>query len=150
MKSVVFFCIALLAVMMASCCQCRKNVSFYDQFDKLVGTEWQLVQKDDKAFDVGGDNYTIAFGEDDRIFGMGDCNRYSGIMDYSVTRNVQSLSIGQLASTRMACVNMDGENQFFEFLRNASSINVDGDLMVITSKSGSQEKQRWVFERINK
>lgn len=150
MKLGIFSGIVLVAVMMASCCQCRKSSSFYDQFDKLVGTEWKLIQKDDKAFNVGGDNYTIAFGEDKRIFGMGDCNRYSGVMDYSVTRNVQSLSIGQLASTRMGCMDMAGENQFFEFLRNASSINVDDDLMVITSKNAAQEKQRWVFEKIKK
>lgn len=150
MKSVRLLGFALLAAIMASCCPCRKGSSYYDQFDKLVGTEWKLVQKDDKAFNVGGDNYTIAFGDDKRVSGVGDCNRYSGIMAYSVTRDVQRFSISQIASTRMGCLDLAGENQFFDFLRNAYNVQVDGDLMIMLSKDASQKQQRWVFEKIKK
>lgn len=149
MKSLRVLSIASLAVILASCCPCRKPSSFYDQFDKLLGTEWRLLQKDDKVLpDRGQNNYTITFGQDKRVSGIGDCNRYSGIMAYSVTQEVQKFSISQIASTRMACLNMAAENEFFDFLRNANRVNMDGDLLIMLSTDSSKNTKRWVFEKV--
>lgn len=64
----------------------------------LVGTEW-------KPEDLAGagvienSQATLAFPEAGRVSGNGSCNRFVG----SVTISGDSLKVGQLAGTRMAC-----------------------------------------------
>lgn len=148
MKSVKLLGVALLVAVMASCCPCLKN-SYMDQFDKLVGSEWKLVQKDGRDIAADGrNNYTLAFSKDNRVSGVADCNRYSGVMAYMVTQNAQKFSISQIASTRMACPDMAGENEFLEFLKGAHRVNIDGDLLIMLSNDAAKKERRWVFEKV--
>lgn len=135
---------------MASCCPCLKSSSYYDQFDKLTGSEWKLVQKDDKAFASAAQSYTIAFTQDKMVSGMGECNRFSGVMLYSVTKSEQKFSINQIASTRMSCVDAVGENEYFEFLKTAHNVQIDGELMMMLANDAAGKTHRWVFEQIKK
>lgn len=84
----------------------------------LTGTEWQLVAIDgqDVAADV---TTTLTFGEDGRAGGSGGCNRYTA--NYVI--DGESLSLGVVVSTRMACPepNMQHESAYFAALEAASS-----------------------------
>ena len=44
----------------------------------FVSTEWQLVQLNGRAVPVEGDLFTVVFGEDGRLSGLGACNRLMG------------------------------------------------------------------------
>lgn len=78
----------------------------------LVGTEWRLE-------DLGGagiiDNSqaTLAFPEAGRVAGNGSCNRFMG----PVTIAGNSIKIGPLAGTRMACVSEAVSNQEMKYLK---------------------------------
>jgi len=69
----------------------------------LVGTEWVAIGinngRGGVAGALAGVEVTATFGEDGRVTGSGGCNRYFG--PYALDGD--ALSIGPLASTRMAC-----------------------------------------------
>lgn len=78
----------------------------------LVGTEWRLQ-------DLGGagiiDNSqaTLAFPETERVAGNGSCNRFMG----PLTLAGNSIKIGPLAGTRMACVSEAVSNQEMRYMK---------------------------------
>lgn len=79
----------------ASCCPCRKHRK--GDGKPFVGTEWQLVQLNGRAVPVEGDLFTVVFGEDGRLSGLGACNRFMG--SYQTTET-GGLTVGQnMAST---------------------------------------------------
>ena len=68
--------LAALVMLVASCCPCRKHRK--GDSKPFVGTEWQLVQLNGRAVPVEGDLFTVVFGEDGRLSGLGACNRLMG------------------------------------------------------------------------
>lgn len=70
---------------------------------------WRLIEVDGARPDWEA---TLNLGEPGRIFGQAPCNRYSG----TVTREGTSFVPGTLAATRMACLQIEGEAEFFEIL----------------------------------
>lgn len=71
--------------------------------------DWQLTEVDGKA---PGWSATINLSEAGRISGQAPCNRYFG----PVTRNGSSFVPGPIAATKMACLHMKGEAEFFAML----------------------------------
>lgn len=104
--------ISALVVIMASCCTpCRKSSSRKEQ--SLTETQWKLVQLNGVGI-TAGIGYRLTFNADDNRFsGIGDCNRLNGT--YSVDKNGK-MSIGMIASTRMACPNLEQESNFSKCL----------------------------------
>lgn len=78
----------------------------------LVGTEWRLD-------DLGGagviDNSqaTLTFLEGGRVAGNGSCNRFTG----AATITGQTVKMGPMASTRMACPSEAVSNQELKYLK---------------------------------
>lgn len=131
-----------LAVLMASCCPCRKSNP--GSASAFVDKEWKLIQKGSTVLpNREMDNYTLSFSNDGKVTGMGDCNRFSGSYIYSVSKKID---IMQLASTRMGCLDMTAENEYLDFLRNADYISVDGNLLVMEIQKG----QKLIFEQVKK
>jgi heat shock protein HslJ len=64
----------------------------------LAGTSWVLQRLGDVEV-LGGAAATLAFADGGRISGSGSCNQFSG----TARVDGQSLTIGPLAVTRMAC-----------------------------------------------
>lgn len=102
----------------------------------LIGSSWL-------AEDIGGRGVidraqtTVVFDAEYRITGSGGCNRYFG----PVTIEGNTISFGQLGSTRMACVPalMDQERRFFEALTMARSYRFEqpGHKLVFLSEEGT-------------
>ena len=82
--------LAALVMLVASCCPCRKHRK--GDGKPFVGTEWQLVQLNGRAVPVEGDLFTVVFGEDGRLSGLGACNRFMG--SYQTTET-GGLTVGQ-------------------------------------------------------
>lgn len=122
--------LAALVVLTASCCPCRKTRSTAAA-QPLVATTWQLVQLNGRAVQAEGDTFTVTFGTDGRISGMGACNRLMG--PYQTGAN-GALTIDHPASTQMACLRgADLETAFLRMLSEATHYEVGGDeLMVLT------------------
>jgi len=98
----------------------------------ILNTTWLLE-------DLGGAGVldraraTLAFTEPGKVAGSGSCNRFFG----SVTIFGQSISFGQLGSTRMACVPAVAaqEANYFKALADAERFVLDGPFLLIYAKN---------------
>lgn len=118
-------CLALVGLT-ASCCNCR---SFQKKTRQpLVGTEWQLIQLGGSSVTPNEEQFTITLGEDNRISGVGACNRLMG--EYTLGEK-NALTFGALASTRMACPGMDQESAFMQMFDSVVRYDMDGPMLLL-------------------
>lgn len=125
MKIVRIVTIAALALLLASCCACRKG----SKNDKpLAGTKWTLIEMAGKPV-IAGEGYHITFDDkENRFHGVGDCNRISGA--YSLKPDGK-IALSSVISTRMMCPNQAQEGAFLQTLEQADSYRIDKDLMLL-------------------
>ena len=101
----------------------------------LSGTGWRLVQLGSQGA-IEGNQPTLSFAEAGKVSGSGSCNQFNG----PVTVNGKSISIGVLASTRMACsgaLNAQ-EATYFKALQQAEWFTVLGNSLTIYTKAMDQ------------
>jgi putative lipoprotein len=101
----------------------------------LSETYWKLTELDHTAAPVAAgqrEAHLILHGTDHRLTGHGGCNRLSG----RYTVDGRTLSFGQVAATRMACLDgMDQETLFLKVLERTRSYAIEGDHLVLTDES---------------
>ncbi|MDE7355744.1 MAG: META domain-containing protein [Rikenellaceae bacterium] len=128
-KSIIMTGAASLLLLISSCCGCRggKSVSH-----TLTSDSWKLVELGggEKLAASNDDSYTITFvdGDESRVFGCGDCNRYFGSYKEEATHR---LTFSHMGSTRMMCPNQEGEDKFFTALDKVDSYTIDGDNLML-------------------
>ncbi|HKY12914.1 MAG TPA: META domain-containing protein [Gaiellaceae bacterium] len=97
----------------------------------LDGSSWTLVEGMDVTIpdDVA---MTIAF-EAGRASGSGGCNRFTG----SYEQDGESISLGRVASTRMACDEevMSAERAYLSALESVSLWSATGGVLVLSDNS---------------
>jgi len=120
MKAIKFIGMGILAVVLfTGCCNCNKKSSF--PFQETV---WQLTQLNGKTVKADN-NFTIAFLNTGRITGKGACNTFFGPWEFVKGKN-NGIQIGQVASTMMACPDMETESAFFQALEKTTEYRLDG------------------------
>jgi len=98
----------------------------------LAGTSWVLESIPDFTLEQTRKPVTLLFGTDNHISGNGGCNRYGG--DY--TQSGDSLSIGHLLSTKMACTpGMETESHLMYALQEANRATVTGGKLELRKDS---------------
>ena len=70
--------------------------------------------------------------EDTRVSGQGPCNRYFGSITHSDTGS-NSIQVGPLASTKMACPNLSAEHRYFQDLQRVSMVKVVSDELLLAT-----------------
>lgn len=98
----------------------------------LDGTSWTLVEGTDITI-PDDTEMTIAF-EAGRTSGSGGCNRFMGSYDQAG----EQISLGRLASTRMACAEevMSAERAYLSALESVTSSSATGGVLVLSDSSG--------------
>lgn len=98
----------------------------------LSGTSWVITHVGNLEL-VESPPATIRFTAG-QLSGATGCNRFTG----SYALNTTVLTLGQLATTRMACAEpmMTQENLLLAALKGHFGIALEGDVMTITSPSG--------------
>ena len=111
----------------------------------VVGQEWVLEKEGEDG--AGGDTgvrVTLRFGEDGRVTGTAGCNSYFGAYEIG---DGGTLTIGEVGSTRMACVSpevMDLESQYLRDLGEVVAAQVrDGCLSL--RQTGETEYLRFTM-----
>ncbi|MGA9587458.1 MAG: META domain-containing protein [Terracidiphilus sp.] len=96
----------------------------------LLGSAWQLQDLGGVAADHG--NATLTFPEPGKIAGNGSCNRFFG----SAEINGDSIKLGGLGSTRMACPEpvMNQESKYLEALQAAERFEWKDPYLLIYCK----------------
>jgi len=116
-----------------------------DGTERLVGPTWKLTEL--RAPDgpptpvdslVGRPDtsaaYTLEFGDDGRLGGVADCNRYGA--EYAV-QDGGSLSVDSLVSTLKGCGEASGEGLYFDELGDAETFDVHDRVLHLRSEGGS-------------
>ena len=70
--------------------------------------------------------------ENTRVSGQGPCNRYFGSVVQSNTGS-NSIQLGPLASTKMACPHLSAEHNYFQDLQRVSMVTDVPDGLVLTT-----------------
>lgn len=96
----------------------------------VVEKYWKLIEINGKEVvpaehQVKEANMILRIGEN-RVNGNGGCNSFNGTY---VIRNGNRISFSPMASTMMACMNMDIESQFFKALEMVDNYAVKGDTL---------------------
>jgi heat shock protein HslJ len=107
----------------------------------LVGPTWELTGYNNGRNAVqsvlAGTTSTAVFGDDGRITGSAGCNTYMG----PYQTDGQRLTIGPLATTRMACPQpvMDQETAYLAALQNATRYELESGRLVLRDASGATQ-----------
>ncbi len=98
----------------------------------LEGTQWKLMEMDGKAnpaFTAEPDTFNFTLDPSRMmVYGVGACNRLFGPYELE---GKDELDIERLASTMMACPNMDLESRFSKLLEEADKYKIDGDVLTL-------------------
>jgi len=118
----------------------KKGILVYQmQSQDLSGTSWDVTGYNNGKQAVtgvlGGTSLTAVFGTDGNLSGSSGCNTYIG--PYKVDGD--SITIGPLASTRMACEQaiMDQETQYLAALQSSATFKVEGSTLEQRTKDGA-------------
>ncbi len=131
MKTLKFILLIAMAVVMASCCACRKGKKVVDK--PLTATKWELVEMNGQQVKTN-DNYYLVLNADDTNFnGRGDCNSMMG--NYTLDSKTGKLALNAIGSTRAFCPDQAGEDRFFQALSQVNNYDVDGDLLLLFNKN---------------
>lgn len=128
MKKTFIFTGLLALALMAGC------NSGNDDAKNLTAHEWHLYEV---VFD-GNDftetppaDVTISFADSaSRVFGNGGCNGY--FSTYTL-KDDNGISLGEIASTLMACPNLDFEGRYFQWLHDVDSYQATRDELKLKS-----------------
>ena len=116
---------AAAMLMLAACGSPKTNLP-------LEGTQWKLTEMDgkaDPAFAAREDTFNFTLDPSRMmVYGVGACNRLFG--PYELEEG-NGLDIERLASTMMACPNMDLESRFAKLLEEADKYEIDGDVLTL-------------------
>jgi len=116
---------AAALVMLAACGNSKTDLP-------LEGTQWKLVEMDgkaDPAFAAEEDTFNFTLDPTRMmIYGVGACNRLFGSYELE---GGDELDIDRLASTMMACPNLDLEKRFSELLEEADRYKISGDRLTL-------------------
>lgn len=111
----------LAGLMLTGCCQkCRKSREAATR--PIQNVVWHLTQFNGEEVNRP-DRYELTFGVDGNITGIGECNRFFG--GYEVKDAAGSIKIGPVASTMMACPDMDLETEFFRMFDSVHLYQLD-------------------------
>ncbi|SHF04355.1 Heat shock protein HslJ [Mariniphaga anaerophila] len=98
----------------------------------IVETYWKLVELRGKKIDQGSfqnrEPHLILKVSDNRVFGNAGCNNFNGT--YELLDGNQ-IKFSPLATTRMACPEMELESEFLNVLQTVDNYNNNGDELIL-------------------
>lgn len=126
----------LSTIILAALSACGKDETITAYVDQ--NSEYRLVSLGTNR-DVP--SAMIAFPEAGQVAGQAPCNLYSA----SVESPYPWFSLGPIAVTRRACLDMSGEAEFFATLNAMTQAEVSGRILVLRNEAGVE----MVFEVLN-
>lgn len=93
----------------------------------LINTKWKLVELEGK--DVRDSDAFIFFtDENSRVYGNSGCNSFNGSF---IVKNELQISFSKMASTMMACPDMEIEQTFMDVLSTVDNLSLHGDKLTL-------------------
>lgn len=99
--------------------------------DSVTGPVWVVQTLDGAAFPAAA---TLRFSPDGRVSGKAPCNRYFGAVKFTGS----DLSIGPLASTKMACDALEDETRYLLALAAMTELKLSRNQLILRDASGRE------------
>ena len=121
MKKYLYLCLAIVGIAVFASCKSQKAV--VASFSDLDG-EWSVVELNGDKLSDGNQLLVIDVARK-HLSGNAGCNRMPGNIEYSdAQKNI--IKFSQVATTRMACPDMKGEQDFLQALNNVVRFQAEG------------------------
>ncbi|WP_293715789.1 META domain-containing protein [uncultured Parabacteroides sp.] len=124
MKKYLFLCLAVVGIAVFASCKSQKAV--VASFSDLDG-EWSVVELNGKKLDPADSKQLIVIDVARKhLSGNAGCNRMNGNIEYTdAQKNI--IKFPQVATTRMACPDMKGEQEFLDALNKVVRFQAEGE-----------------------
>lgn len=124
MKKYLFLCLAVVGIAVFASCKSQKAV--VASFSDLDG-EWSVVELNGKKLAPADSKQLIVIDVARKhLSGNAGCNRMNGNIEYTdAQKNI--IKFPQVATTRMACPDMKGEQEFLEALNKVVRFQAEGE-----------------------
>lgn len=125
------YILPVLGLLLLLACSCTvQNTNQTVETDSVLDTYWTLVSLEGQDVQRPQNTQTafIRFEEGKTsVHGFTGCNRFFGKYEL----NGQNLALSGLGSTRMACPDMDQENQLMDILSRVDSYRISGEVLTL-------------------
>lgn len=130
MKKYLFLCLAVVGIAVFAACKSQKAV--VASFSDLDG-EWSVVELNGKKLDPSDSKQLIVIDVARKhLSGNAGCNRMNGNIEYTdAQKNI--IKFPQVATTRMACPNLAGEQEFLEALNKVVRFQAEGNVKPVNT-----------------
>lgn len=130
MKKYLFLCLAVVGIAVFASCKSQKAV--VASFSDLDG-EWSVVELNGKKLDQADSKQLIVIDVARKhLSGNAGCNRMNGNIEYTdAQKNI--IKFPQVATTRMACPDMQGEQEFLEALNKVVRFQAEGNVKPVNT-----------------
>ena len=119
--------VIILVSILGACKTSSSSVT--KQTDGITEKYWKLIEINGKPVvwsdETEREAFIILKDEDSRVTGNGGCNTLSG--SYEIDRAANRIKFSQMASTMMACLNMEVENELKRALEMADNYSLSAD-----------------------
>ncbi len=125
--------VVLAAVVLSSCCACRKGSP---KIANLEADNWRLIEFRGEA--VPTDKaVTLTFdAEKKMIYGQAPCNNF--FAGYSLFKDAEhNIEISNAGATRMFCPDTEIENGFTRELSNIKRLKIEGERLLMLDADGN-------------
>ena len=107
----------------------KQNFELLEKYWRLVKLNGKPIERDST---IQREAHIIFKEADNRIIGNGECNSISASF---MTEGTNSIKVGRMISTKMACPRMAVESELLRGFENIDSFNVVGDTLTLNSGS---------------
>lgn len=130
MKKYLFLCLAVVGIAVFASCKSQKAV--VASFSDLDG-EWSVVELNGKKLDPADSKQLIVIDVARKhLSGNAGCNRMNGNIEYTdAQKNI--IKFPQVATTRMACPDMQAEQEFLEALNKVVRFQAEGNVKPVNT-----------------
>lgn len=130
MKKYLYLCLAVVGIAVFASCKSQKAVVV--SYSDLDG-EWSVVELNGNKLDPDKSNQLLVIDvARNHLSGNAGCNRMNGNIEYSEARK-NIIKFPQVATTRMACPNLKGEQEFLEALNKVVRFEAEGDVKPVNT-----------------
>lgn len=130
MKKYLFLCLAVVGIAVFASCKSQKAV--VASFSDLDG-EWSVVELNGKKLNPTDSKQLIVIDVARKhLSGNAGCNRMNGSIEYTDTQK-NIIKFPQVATTRMACPDLKGEQEFLDALNKVVRFQAEGDVKPVNT-----------------
>jgi len=129
MKNLIYLILVVISISLMGSCRSNKGVTA--SFSDLDG-EWKVAELNGVTKNPLETRQAINFDTLRKLVsGNAGCNRMTGTVEYNDTQK-HIIKFSRMATTRMACPDMEGESEFLDVLNKVVRYEAVGDTRPIT------------------